>query len=176
MDEAIGCYREALEINPKDINGRNNLGRSLIEKGWQLVKNPDPKLRDPKRAVELAKEAVELTPNSRMAWQNLGWILYRAGNWKASIEALEKSCKLQNGGDAGQWIVLALAHAKLAAQEGQSEEEREHHKAEARRLYQQADEDIDKKWPVRPNYEKGQQIWDFRLEARKLLGVKEIKK
>jgi hypothetical protein len=64
----------------------------------------------------------------------------------------------------------------LAAQEGQSEEEREHHKAEARRRYQQADKDMAKKWPDRPNYEKGQHIWDFRLEARKVMGVKEIKK
>src|SRR4029453_5030063 len=93
---------------------------------------PNANLRDPKQAVALAKKAVELAPNLELAWQYLGWIRYRTGDWKSSIEALEKSCKLQKGGkgDAGQWIVLALAHAKLAAQEGLPEKERGHHKAQ----------------------------------------------
>src|SRR5262249_56173083 len=97
------------------------------------------------RAVKLAREAVEIAPSSDILWQFLGWIYYRTGNWKSSIEALEKSCKLQTGGtgDAGQWIVLALAHARLAAQEDLPAKEREHHKAEARRRYEPADKQID---------------------------------
>ena len=112
-----------------------------------------------------------------MAWQYLGWIHYRTGNWKSSIEALEKSCKLQPGGtgDAGQWIVLALAHARLAAQEGLPEKEREHHEAEARRRYDEANKIIDGWWRVRPGHAVGQAIWDFRAEARELMGAKEKK-
>src|SRR5262249_1800023 len=130
------------------------------------------------RAVVLAKRATELARSSGMAWQFLGWVYYRAGDWKASIEALEQSCKLQQGGtgDAAQWVVLALAHAKLAAQEGLPEKEREHHRTEARRRFEQADKQIDSWWRARPGGVIEQGIWDFRAEARKLMGAKESKK
>src|SRR5262249_40184023 len=129
-DKAITAYRKAMKLDPKHADyWRKFLSSTLAELGWDLANHPDPKLRDPKRAAELAKEAVEVDPQSVLAWQYLGWIHYRAGSWQASIEALEKSSKLQPGGtgDSGQWIVLALAHAKLAAQEGLLEKEREHH-------------------------------------------------
>jgi tetratricopeptide (TPR) repeat protein len=134
--------------------------------------------RDPERAIVAIKEAVELDPRSTMAWQWLGWVQYRLGDWRASIEALEKSRKLQEGGtgDSGQWIVLALAHARLAAQDGMPEKEREHHKAEARRWFDGADKLIDTRWRARPDLLMGQAIWDFRAEARELIAVKDGKK
>jgi DNA-binding NtrC family response regulator len=94
-----------------------------------------------------------------MGWQFLGWIEYRAGNWNASVEALEESCKLQAGGtgDSGQWSVLALAHAQLAAQEDLPEQQREHHQSQARHWYDQTDQSIN--WRVRPDDEVGQAIW-----------------
>ena len=107
-----------------------------------------------------------------------GWVFYRLGDSRASIEALEKSCRLQKGGtgDAAQWIVLALAHARFAAQEGMPEKERAHHQAEARRWYEQANRQIDSWWRVRPNHVIGEAIWDFRAEARKLLSAKDTNK
>ena len=95
------------------------LAIALGKKGWDLVDRPDPKLRGPRRAVELGKESVELAPQPGWAWQNLGWIQYRAGNWQDSIDALEKSRKLQEGGtgDAFQWLVLAMAHWQLGHKE-----------------------------------------------------------
>src|SRR5262249_46244971 len=115
LDEAIAFYRKAIELHPKSAIAHDYLGRVLMIKGWDLANCPDPKLRDLKRAVELGKEAVELAPQSPLAWQGLGSIQYRAGNWKASIEALEKSCKMQEGGtgDAFQWLFLAMAHWQL---------------------------------------------------------------
>src|SRR5262245_51222775 len=102
------------------------------------------------------------------AWQSMGWAQHRVGDWRASIEALEKSCKLQGGGtgDAGQWIVLALAHAQLAAQVGLTKKEREHHAMESRRRYDEADKEIDRWWRVRPGDKTDQRIWDSRAEAR----------
>jgi serine/threonine protein kinase/tetratricopeptide (TPR) repeat protein len=168
-DEALVNYRKAIELDPKSAVYRKGLVTALGRTGWYLVNPTDPK----PRAFALAKEALELDSKSVSAWRYLGWIQYRTGSWMDSIESLEKSCKLEGGGDAAQWIVLALAHAKLAAQDGLPENEREHHKAEARRRYEEADKDIDKTFPSGPNYEHGQNIWDFRLEARKLMGVKE---
>ena len=71
--------------------------------------------RAPERAVALARLAVDHVPELILAWQQCGLgVQYRAGNWKASIAALEHSRRLERGGDCGQWIVLALAHGKLA--------------------------------------------------------------
>jgi hypothetical protein len=96
--------------------------------------------------------------NADSILQLLGYTLYRAEAWRESIEALEKSCKLQpdGTGDSGQWIVLALAHARLAAQPGLPEKARKHHNAEARRRYEQSDKYIDSKWRVRPDHYVGQ--------------------
>jgi tetratricopeptide (TPR) repeat protein len=178
LDEAIAAFRKAIELDPKHPNTRLNLGGVLGNKGWNLINSPDPKLRDPKRAIETIKEAVEFAPQSSMAWQYTGWAQYRLGDWRASIEALDKSCKLQDGGtgDCCQWIVLALAHARLAAQEGLPEEEREHHLAEARRRYEEADKQIDSWWRARPGDDIGQAVWDFRAEAREFMAAKDGKK
>jgi tetratricopeptide (TPR) repeat protein len=201
IDEAIAEYRETIRLNKDFPAAHNNLGNALGDKGKfteavvsyreavrlkpdypephrslavLLILSADPKLRDPRRAVEHAKKAVALRPTNDEYWQALGWAQYRAGDWVESIQALEKSCKLQPGetGDAGQWTVLALAHARLAAQETLPAQEREQHKAKARRWYERADERITSKlkWRVRPagNYF-FQAIWDFREEGRGLL-------
>ena len=100
----------------------------------------------------------------------MGWVQYRAGNWKASIEALEKSCELQNPGDRGQWIVMSLAHWKLANEKDLPEQERDRHKTEARRWYDQAVNQIDSRARVEIPWAKPS---SFRAEATELLGVKE---
>jgi tetratricopeptide (TPR) repeat protein len=178
LDEAIDWYRRAIALDPKHPRARNKFGVALTTKGWNLVKSPEPNLRDPKRALEAVKEAVELVPQSAAAWRWLGWVQYRAGNWPASIVALEKSCKLHEGhaGDSAEWIVLALTHARLAAREDVPEKAREHHKIEARRRYEEASKQIDVRLSARPGDELGQAIWDFREEARSLIGMKESKK
>ena len=171
-------FREAHRLKPDDARTRAALAGRLNNLAWALATHTEPARRDPGRAVSMAKEAVERAPNSELAWQYLGWIHYRTGNWKPSIEALEKSCKLQAGGtgDAGQWIVLALAHAKLAAQEDLPEKDRKHHKAEARRRYEQADKQIDSWWRIRPGDVMGQATWDFRIEARETMAANDSKK
>jgi tetratricopeptide (TPR) repeat protein len=177
LDEAIACYKKAIELDPKNAkahNNLNNLGEALARKGWDLVSCPDLKRRDPKRAVAACKEAVKLVPQSVFAWQYLGWVQYRAGNWKASIEALEKSCKLQKGGDGGQWIVMSLAHGKLATKKELPEKERARHQAESRRWYDQAVKSIDR-WSLGAD-SWAQAIRAFRAEAAELLGVKEKQK
>jgi len=150
---------------------RQALGTAQIARGWELANHSKPELRDPKRAIELAQEAVALAPQSVQFWQSLGWIQYRAGNWTACIEALEKSCKLQAGGtgDCGQWIVMSLAHGKLAVDKELPEPERAAHKAEARRCYDQVVKQINTWGPV--DNPMSLEILAFRAEAAELLGV-----
>ena len=93
----------------------------------------------------------------------LGWAHYRAGDWKASVEALEKSCGLWSqddpkGGDAYQWFFLAMAHCRLGE------------KDKARGWYDRAIEWTDK------YRQKNEDLRRFRAEAAELLGLSEKKK
>jgi tetratricopeptide (TPR) repeat protein len=89
---------------------RNNLARLLAT-------CPETKLRDATRAIELAKTAVDLTPNEHTFRNTLGVACYRTGNWKAAIEALEKSMELNSGDGADDWIFLATAHWQLGSRD-----------------------------------------------------------
>ncbi|HMF12630.1 MAG TPA: tetratricopeptide repeat protein, partial [Gemmataceae bacterium] len=55
-EEAIADKKKAFELAPQNSEAMNGLA-------WLLAICPDPKLRDPARAVELAQQAVELAPN-----------------------------------------------------------------------------------------------------------------
>jgi serine/threonine protein kinase/Tfp pilus assembly protein PilF len=147
VDEAIIECRKAVEMNPTS-------GHAQACLAWCLCIYPRPELRDRAQALEMAKKAVLLETESTTTWQVLGWAYYRTGDWQASIEALEKSCKLQSNGigDYAQWFFLAMAHWKL----GQNEE--------ARRWYDKAVQS-ETTWPeFRAR---------LRAEAAALLGIKE---
>jgi tetratricopeptide (TPR) repeat protein len=125
-----------------------------------LINSPDPKRRDPKGAIESVKEAVEVDPQSEWAWQYLGWVQYRVGDWRASISALEKSCALQSnpkGGDSGQWFVLAMAYWQIGE------------KDKAREWCDRAVQWMDKNEPTNEDLRR------FRAEASELLQLKEKK-
>jgi tetratricopeptide (TPR) repeat protein len=154
LDEAIACYRICLKLDPKSTRAHDGLGFTLGKKGWQLANHPDPKLRDPKRAIEFAREAVAIAPHRALAWQRLGWVQYRAGNWKASIEALQKSCELEKGGDAFQWFFQAMAHWQLGERD------------EARKWHERAVLWMEKNKPSQ------EELRPFRAEADALLGLK----
>ena len=158
---AVADFSKAIELAPQVHTNWWHRGHSHIALAqWD------------KAAVDFGK-AVELTPRSAEAWQYLGWAQYRTGNCKASIESLEKSCNLQNPGDRGQWIMLALAHGKLANEKDQPEGERDRHKTEAHRWYDQAANQIDTR-VARGDYV-GRGIRVLRVEAAELLGI-EVKK
>jgi uncharacterized protein HemY len=80
---------------------------------WLLAVCPDLKLRDPVEAVRLAGKAVELNPKEGNHWNTLGVARYRAGDWKAAVESLQKSIELRQGGDSKDWYFLAMAHWRL---------------------------------------------------------------
>jgi tetratricopeptide (TPR) repeat protein len=121
-----------------------------------LANCPDARLRDPKRAVELAqKSATELDPPSAWAWHVLGSARYRTGAWKDSIAALEKSIELRkDGGDSFPWFLLAMDHWKLGD------------KGKAREWYDRAVEWMDKNQP------KNEDLRRFQAEASELLELK----
>jgi tetratricopeptide (TPR) repeat protein len=154
LAEAIAIRREVLELDPKSPESHNGLA-------WILATCADPKLRDPPRAVELAKKAVEWAPDIANYWNTQGVAQYRAGNWQAAINSLEKSIELVadndiGGGASGEsWnkFFLAMAHWQLGEKE------------EARKWYKMSVEWMEK-------YESdNDELRRFRAEAAELLGI-----
>jgi tetratricopeptide (TPR) repeat protein len=150
LDEAVIVFSKVIELEPNSPISHNALA-------WILANRPEVNLRNPKRAVELAKKAVQLVPKNRIFWQTLGYAEYRAGNWKSAITALEKVKELGSPGDSLEWFPLAMAHWKLGD------------KDQARALYDKASEWMDKNLP------KNEELRRFREEAAELLELKEKK-
>jgi tetratricopeptide (TPR) repeat protein len=151
LDEAIASYRKTIELDPKSAAAHGQLA-------WLLTTCREVKLRDAQHGLEAARIAVELSPQSSFAWGVLGWAHYRVGDWKASIEALEKSCALEDdpkGGDAAQWFFLAMAHWQLGE------------KVKARAWYDRAVGWMDKNKP------EDELLRRLRAEASQLLELKE---
>jgi tetratricopeptide (TPR) repeat protein len=113
LDEAIAAFRGAVRVEPQNAYARNLLASALNRRAWTLVTDRDPRKRDPGRAVELAREAVGLTPKVAEQWSTLGVAHYRAGNWTESVGALQKSMDLGMRGDGLGGFFLAMAHWRL---------------------------------------------------------------
>jgi tetratricopeptide (TPR) repeat protein/serine/threonine protein kinase len=147
-------FREALRLQPDFPAVLNYLALCLNEQAWHLATCADARARDPGRAVGLAREAVALQPKDGNFWCTLGLAHYRAGDWKAAVEALQKSRELRKGGDAFDWFFLAMAHWQQGA------------KGKARTYYDQAVQWMEK------NASQNEQLRRFRTEAEELLGIK----
>jgi serine/threonine protein kinase/tetratricopeptide (TPR) repeat protein len=147
IKEAERGWRKLLALDPTNGRARNRLA-------WRLATCPDPKLRNGSWAVELARKAVGLEPEQGSWWNTLGAAQYRAGDWKAAIDALTKAMELRLGGDPWDWFFLAMAHWRLG------------HKEEARRWYDQSVAGMQKNFPHH------EELRRFRAEAEELLEIK----
>jgi serine/threonine protein kinase len=119
---------------------------------WLLATCPDAKVRDPKRAVGLARKAVELDPRAGY-WNTLGVAEYRAGNDTEALAALQKAMALTKGGNGFDWFIVAMAHARLD------------NKDAARAWYAKAVAWMEKEQPG------NEELRRFRAEAAAVLGV-----
>jgi WD40 repeat protein/tRNA A-37 threonylcarbamoyl transferase component Bud32 len=146
-DLALDELNKALVLDRTGPEVENDLA-------WLLATCPSPTLRDPRRAQELAQKAVEAAPERGEYWNTLGVADYRAGDWKAAVEALEKSMRLRRGGDSSDWFFLAMASWQRGV------------KDEARKQYDQAVQ-----W-METNRPDDDELRRFRAEAAELLGLK----
>jgi serine/threonine protein kinase/Tfp pilus assembly protein PilF len=144
--EAIAAFRQAVQVDPDHSGALNGLA-------WLLATCPAQELRDPRRAVALARRAVARAPREGNYWNTLGVAQYRAGDWPAAVAALEKSMQLRQGGDASDWFFLAMAHWQAGA------------KGKARPWYDRA-----VRW-MEEHQSKDEELGRFRAEAATLLGL-----
>jgi serine/threonine protein kinase len=78
---------------------------------WVLVTVADPRLRNPRLAIEISERNVAYAPGTPKYRQTVGVAHYRAGDGQAAIRALDRVVELRNdGGDPTIWFFLALAH------------------------------------------------------------------
>ena len=75
-----------------------------------LASCPLPDLRDPSRAVEVARFATRRFPRRGDLWSALALSSYRAGDSGTAIAAAQESIRLRNGAEAPDRLVLAMAY------------------------------------------------------------------
>jgi tetratricopeptide (TPR) repeat protein len=106
--EAISAYLKDLEIQPRDLNGRNNLGNAY---------------RDSRRFVEAMRayrDAVRINPDYLPAWYNLALTYYQLKGAAGVSQALQRLGTLDPP-LAATWYRLAIqywqSHDQRVAQE-----------------------------------------------------------
>jgi serine/threonine protein kinase/predicted Zn-dependent protease len=152
--EALTLHERVLTLRMKKLPfGHPDTLLSMNELAWILATSMDPKLRDPQRALELAKKAVDLAPRKGDFQNTLGAAYYRVGDWQGAVSALEKSTELRKGGESTDWFFLAMAHWRLG------------NKSQSRACYDRAVQWMEKNKP------QDQELRRFRSEAAALLEI-----
>jgi tetratricopeptide (TPR) repeat protein len=117
FESASGAFRQAIEHYEQAVQDPW-MTRAHNNYAWLLVTCPQQQFCDPARASALAQHAIDVAscPTASWCsscWNTLGVARYRLGDWRGAIEALEKSCALNNEGESIDWFFLAMAHWKL---------------------------------------------------------------
>jgi tetratricopeptide (TPR) repeat protein len=158
-DKALADYTKALELQP-DAVCENNLA-------WLLATCPETKLRDPKRAVDLAQKAVKTAPKEGNVWVTLGVAQYRMGDWQAAAAALQQAEKLlQPQGGFQRGVGRALFFQAMAQQQMGNASEARHAYNRALRWVETNRKALDGNPPV------AQLLRRFQAEAEQLLRIK----
>jgi serine/threonine protein kinase len=100
-----------------------------------LANCPEVRLRDPDRAVALARRAVAASPHSVACSSVLALAYYRAGNHRAALDALEREDQARRRRDPDECFLLAMLHGRLGDTE------------RARHCYDEAARDTQAHWP-----------------------------
>ncbi len=90
---------------------------------WHLANCPLAERRNPARAIELAKQAVDGTPDEGSFWSTLGAAQYRAGDFQAALQSLKKAQQLlADLGDSIPGFLLAMTYFQLGQHDSSERE------------------------------------------------------
>jgi tetratricopeptide (TPR) repeat protein len=170
----MGQWEAAIADYETLMNQTNNIqpvaSGGHIGLAWLLATCPDAKYRDPARAIQLARKAIELAPQGGPCGYSttLGVAYYRHGDDREAIAALSQS----RSPGAVEWLFLAMAHHNLGAHE------------EARKWYAKAIAwlkqnpgqlawlEQNPNWRPETNSWRAGELLRFRDEAEQRLGLK----
>ena len=93
----------------QDLASAASESESCFRFAWFLVICPDTQIRNPDRAVELAKKAIEKSPRNPTYLNALGGAYYRKADWVMCISSLRQAMELRQEGNAYDWYFLAMA-------------------------------------------------------------------
>ena len=112
-EEAIADLKKAADLMPDDSGTLNNLA-------WVLCTSPDDDLRDPKRAIELAKKACELTEyKAAHILSTLAAAYADSGDMKSALEWSQKAVNMAEADKEGDPETLEHLKEELKSyQEG----------------------------------------------------------
>jgi len=79
-DAAVAQMRALLALNPDHVEAMNFVGYTFAEQGVRLDE-----------AERLVRRALELKPRSGHVLDSLGWVLFRRGDVRRAVEALEQA-------------------------------------------------------------------------------------
>jgi tetratricopeptide (TPR) repeat protein len=116
-EEARGWYRKAVKTYRAFLTRKPDNAVVCADLAWLLATCPDPEIRQPAEARKLAQAAVDQSPRGRQFMRTLGVAQYRSGDWDGAIKTLAQAMKHGRGGDAREWLILAMAHCRLGHQE-----------------------------------------------------------
>ncbi len=121
---------------------------------WAMADAPDPALRKLERAAALARQVTDHDSDNPSSWRTLGSVQYRAGQWDAAAESLNRGIELSKGESVPQELLfLAMIHWQLGD------------KNKAQECYQNALTQMKKNRRVAP------ELVRYRHEAAQLLGL-----
>jgi tetratricopeptide (TPR) repeat protein len=111
--ERLGRHDEAQADRKRAAELPQPNAQELNSAAWSLATGP-AHLRDPERAVSLARKAVARAPGTAIYLNTLGVALYRAGRYAEAITTLERSLAVgKNEADAFDLFFLAMARHQL---------------------------------------------------------------
>ncbi len=109
--EAIADLEKAAELMPDDSGTLNNLA-------WVLCTSPNDELRDPKRAIDLAKQACELTEyKAAHILSTLAAAHADSGDMKSALEWSEKAVAMAEADEEGDPETLGHLREELKSYE-----------------------------------------------------------
>ena len=100
LDEAVDTLKQAIALAPNDAQLHGGLGRLFLQE------------RDFVSAEKELNMALQFDKNNVVYWKDLSSTLYLAGNYPATLAALDAIAKLETPG-AGAWFIRALCYDKL---------------------------------------------------------------
>jgi tetratricopeptide (TPR) repeat protein len=157
--EALTAYREALTLKTANDAGVQ------FRLAYVLATCPDLKYRDGAEAVKFAEQALAADRDDGDNWLTLGIARYRAGQWAASIEAVNKARELLGDRIYGvAFFILAMAHW----QKGDRKEARPWYDTGVRWVEKHQND-------LKQHPEVAKVITGMRAEAEKLLGIEKQK-